>query len=121
MLSNRIDACVGFSLGAHLCGQLGHHVHLNHIYGLDPPGPIISKFDIKLKLDDADLVEVFHTNAGGFGIKSSLGDRDFYFNGGRKQPYCESTTFTKSCNHFYSICFLGQYLNNSTMLSKYSG
>lgn len=58
--------------------------------GLDPAGPYIN-FDQtsgRLSADDAELVDVIHTNAGYLGEQPAVGDIDFYPNGGRNQPGC---------------------------------
>lgn len=40
---------------------------------------------------DAKSVQVMHTNAGYYGEGGKIGHVDFCVNGGRKQPYCETT------------------------------
>lgn len=64
--------------------------------GLDPAGPGFHSAPDELSLDsqDADFVDVIHTNgginfrAGELGIREGIGDADFYPNGGRQQPAC---------------------------------
>ena len=94
--------CIGFSLGGHLCGFFGKMVQtgdfagkkdkLYKIIALDPAGPIFDQPEqspsVRLHKDDAEIVEVFHTGAKVFGFKNSIGDRDFYINGGGYQPWC---------------------------------
>ncbi|XP_071750113.1 lipase member I [Lepeophtheirus salmonis] len=59
---------------------------------LDPAGPAFSGKETKFRLDkdDADFVDVIHTNGFGLGIYHSSGHVDFYANGGEKQPKCKS-------------------------------
>jgi hypothetical protein len=57
---------------------------------LDPARP---SFDSKgpgerIDKSDAIQVQVIHTNAGNLGIKETIGDSDFYPNGGEQQPGC---------------------------------
>ena len=52
--------------------------------------------EVHLWKDDADFVDVVHTNAdllmyGGVGIGIPIGHVDFYPNGGKRQPGCDST------------------------------
>ena len=63
---------VGHSLGAHVVGIMGQTVKalglgkLPRITGLDPAFPYyeFSGVDSKLSKDDADFVDVIHTNSG---------------------------------------------------------
>ncbi|KAJ8666977.1 hypothetical protein QAD02_008639 [Eretmocerus hayati] len=93
---------IGHSLGAHIAGQTSHLLKtdmfwkIERITGLDPARPCFQDIDMKLKLDkeDADFVDVIHTNVGskdhedGLGLKESLGHIDFYINGAVIQPQC---------------------------------
>ncbi|XP_035709249.1 endothelial lipase isoform X2 [Folsomia candida] len=91
---------VGFSLGAHVSGNAGTTIFnlsgekIPRITGLDPAGPNFY-FEIKaisspkLRKDCAKFVDVYHSNQGEFGTLSTLGNVDFYPNGGGPfQPYC---------------------------------
>ncbi|CAB4058431.1 Lipase member I,Pancreatic triacylglycerol lipase [Lepeophtheirus salmonis] len=56
---------IGFSLGAHVCGIVGSNIpNCSRISGLDPAGPAFSGKETKFRLDkdDADFVDVIHTN-----------------------------------------------------------
>ena len=91
---------VGWSYGAHVVANIGKEINrlglpkLRRLTLLDPGeygflGPahqhqIISK-------DDADYVDVIHTDGLGYGFLQPLGHADFYPNGGVNQP-C-------SCDH----------------------
>jgi len=50
----------------------------------------------RLDETDAIFVDVIHTNAGQNGLDKSIGDIDFYPNGGKKQPKCEKSD---KCDH----------------------
>lgn len=71
-----------------LQNRTGHR--FNRITGLDPALPFFATPNSEWKLDpeDADFVDVIHTNAGLFGKIERCGDVDFYFNGGQSQPRC---------------------------------
>lgn len=88
---------IGFSLGAHTAGLVGKRVKIGRITGLDPAGPYYewTPKEVRLDQDDADFVDVIHTNAIelfkgiGFGIMAPIGDVDYYPNGGQVQPGCD--------------------------------
>lgn len=63
---------------------------LKRITGLDPAKPlfILAKNDRKLGKDDAEFVDVIHTDVLQKGILSTAGHADFYVNGGYEQPGC---------------------------------
>jgi len=81
---------IGHSLGAHLFGFVGQHIfamrgqRIGRITGLDPAGPLFegNPPDRRLSPDDATFVDVVHTDSGGLGMRASVGDVDFYPNGG---------------------------------------
>ncbi|KFM59665.1 Pancreatic triacylglycerol lipase, partial [Stegodyphus mimosarum] len=89
---------IGHSLGAQMAGWIGERVHnLGRITGLDPAGPYFQGAPSEIRLDtsDAHFVDVIHTDGGenfvtGLGISEPIGHMDFYPNGGRTQPACES-------------------------------
>lgn len=95
---------VGFSLGAQVVGFAGKRMmemrgtKPGRTTGLDPASPLFEDYGGKVHLfkDDAEFVDVIHTNAdlliyGGVGIGTAIGDVDFYPNGGKRQPGCGST------------------------------
>jgi len=118
---------VGHSLGSHLMGKAGSTYqsvtgteNIGRVTGLDPAGPrfIDSMFidalpylaENKLSPESADFVDVIHT----FGTRdpeqtviyagdiNPLGHRDFYPNGGEKQPGCSffnPDVLPDICNH----------------------
>ncbi|XP_067626165.1 pancreatic triacylglycerol lipase-like [Eurosta solidaginis] len=103
---------IGFSLGGQVAGQTANYVtkKLKHITGLDPAKPlfILAGNDRKLSKDDADFVDVIHTDVFERGMLSSMGHIDFYPNLGRVQPGCETEPDTGSCNHDRAPRFYAQ-------------
>lgn len=81
--------CIGHSLGAHICGFVGKKTKLARISAMDPAGPLFKGASAYGRLDkgDADYVDVLHGD-GLIGIQDELGHKDFYPNGGAKQPNC---------------------------------
>lgn len=57
---------------------------------MDPAKPLFKNSDPKHRLDvtDAKFVDVIHTNGDQNGLFKSLGDIDFFPNGGKVQPNC---------------------------------
>jgi len=88
--------CIGFSLGAHVCGHAGMGVNgqLKRVTGLDPAGPSFSGRNILNGINPTagQFVDVIHTDGGGiisyYGLIEPRGHADFYPNGGRDQPGC---------------------------------
>ncbi|KAK7593088.1 hypothetical protein V9T40_007840 [Parthenolecanium corni] len=85
---------VGFSMGAHIAGNVGKRVtggKVAKIFALDPALPIYDKKNIteRLHIDDAEFVEVIHTCGNFISFDADLGHVDFYPNGGQfPQPGC---------------------------------
>ncbi|XP_053696306.1 phospholipase A1 member A-like [Sabethes cyaneus] len=115
--------CVGHSLGAHICGMMSHHLTKRQfkIIGLDPARPLIEKHAsnrFRLTRDDAQVVQVIHTNAGFLGQTAYTGSVDFCINGGQRQPYCNGDDIRQArCSHFLSVCYLANaiFTNMPTM------
>lgn len=64
-----ISTCVGFSLGSHVCGEVGKWLRKNgtpipKCTGIDPAGPGFDgcSTEIRLDVDDCDLVTSLHTS-----------------------------------------------------------
>lgn len=117
----------GHSLGAHICGVAGKNVksmQIPVIVGLDPAYPMVNIFDIdsRLSIDDAEHVQVIHTNAGHLGLPYPLGHADFYPNWGRIQPGCSGIEIGNLCiakyfsselisrNHYAVLLCLNRWL-----------
>jgi pancreatic triacylglycerol lipase len=91
--------CVGHSLGAHSCGNVGTYEGLrgvNRITGLDPAGPLFGDADPMrgLNVNSAQAVEAWHTDGkdsiNSYGTLTPMGQRDFYPAEGGLQPGCNS-------------------------------
>lgn len=75
---------IGHSLGAHLSAQVAHLLKTDDFYkveritGLDPARPCFAYCDLSLKLDkdDAEFVDVIHTQTGNNLIPDSFGTMD---------------------------------------------
>ena len=124
---------VGHSLGSHVMGWAGRESILfsnqfNRITALDPAGPCweTNNIDKRLRISDADLVDVIHTDGYQrfippqmhFGTLLRLGHIDFYPNWGRRmQPGCGRTMV--ACSHsraidlyIWSIAHPGPFVTN---------
>ncbi|KAK2707922.1 hypothetical protein QYM36_015565, partial [Artemia franciscana] len=99
--------------GAGFVGKLSRRT-INRITAFDPAGPIykILPPTQRLHRSDATFVDVVHTDVGlakygHFGIQQSLGDVDFYVNGGDNQPGCGRPGIHNGaigfCSHWKSI------------------
>jgi len=74
---------VGHSLGAHIAGHVGKNLRRGRIHtiiGLDPAGPLFDANNPNTRLDanDAEYVEIIHTDTRSLGIAFPIGDADFY-------------------------------------------
>ncbi|XP_043207545.1 pancreatic triacylglycerol lipase-like isoform X2 [Amphibalanus amphitrite] len=93
---------IGHSLGAQTAGYVGARVPgLGRITGLDPAEPGFQYMAPEVRLDpsDAQFVDVIHSDArsfisSGLGMLQPCGHVDFYPNGGKDQPGCNSYTHT---------------------------
>lgn len=89
---------IGHSLGGQITGFVGKLVKektgikLPRVIALDPAGPLfdIRPEDKRLNKNDAEIVEVIHSNGGTFGFLSACGTIDFFLNGGSSQPGCKT-------------------------------
>lgn len=64
-----------------------------HLVALDPARPLIAPgIGNRLDSGDAKSVQVMHTNAGYYGEGGRVGHVDFCVNGGKRQPYCTTTS-----------------------------
>ena len=144
---NVFQFIIGHSLGAQTCGFFGKSffkitgTKLASIVGLDPAGPIFEEFDQyektqKLYRDDADFVQVIHTNTNKYGHTEPMGHVDYYLNDGAIQPAdilssCGYWTSKLSsvvnnylgniCSHHYAYWFLAKMYNYPTLTCKITG
>lgn len=96
---------VGASMGAHVSGEAGNRflkangIKVSRITALDPGGPAFTCGGARcLSKNDADFVDVIHTDMGVLGTTQALGHIDFYPNGGgHPQPTCEG--LDDKCSH----------------------
>lgn len=94
---------IGHSLGAHLMAIVAKKTKVYWVTGLDPANPGYSKQETENRLapTDATVVEVIHTNVGGYGEEWACGTVDYYINsGGPTQPHCQQDD--KQASHAYS-------------------
>lgn len=97
---------IGHSLGAHVAGVTAKHIKGGAkpaaIIGLDPAFPLFRLLEQshRLHFDDADYVQIIHTNGGFLGIRHPIGHADFYPNFGCVQPSCKSIIPCKCAPHF---------------------
>ncbi|KAJ8710423.1 hypothetical protein PYW07_009789 [Mythimna separata] len=111
---------IGHSLGSHISGfagktfmmLTGHRV--GRISGLDPAGPCFSDVNVtfRLNVNDADFVDVIHTDAGVYGLNEQVGHVDFYPNTGSNQPSCLPTLLLASCSHSRAWLLFAESVSN---------
>ncbi|XP_066257452.1 phospholipase A1-like [Euwallacea similis] len=124
---------VGHSLGGQICGFVGKQFRkqtlhtLPRIVALDPAGPLFTTRPItkRLNKDDADVVEVVHTDGGTFGFQDALGTIDFFVNGGSSQPGCKQIDLANlfgsieeplMCDHRRAWAYFTEAVLNPTAL-----
>ncbi|XP_061595543.1 lipase member H isoform X2 [Cololabis saira] len=112
---------IGVSLGAHISGFVGATFkgQIGRITGLDPAGPQFTGRDKSERLDpeDAQFVDVLHTDIDALGFREPVGDIDFYANGGADQPGCPNTIFSGKayfkCDHQRSVSLFLESMNGT--------
>ncbi|KAJ0182668.1 hypothetical protein K1T71_002037 [Dendrolimus kikuchii] len=111
---------VGFSLGAHVVGHAGRQVggRPRRITGLDPAGPRWGNNNLALNANNAQYVEIIHTDGGLLGIFDRIGNSDFYPNGGRNpQPGCWIST----CSHSRAYEFFASSIRTDHFVGRLCG
>ncbi|XP_055300075.1 endothelial lipase-like isoform X2 [Sitodiplosis mosellana] len=112
---------IGFSLGAQTAGMISNFVKtgkIRRITALDPAKPMFIFADAEHRVgpDDADFVQVVHTDAFARGVLSASGHVDFYMNGGIEQPGCSTAAqqnqSTGSCNHDRAPIYFAESINS---------
>ncbi|XP_032592024.1 lipase member H-A-like [Drosophila grimshawi] len=117
---------VGHSLGGQLAGNTGREIlkqsngvkKIKRISALDPAFPLFylnAGINKHLSKDDAEFVDVIHTDAGKSGAPFSTGTADFWPNGGRTlQPGCPKKMLPESivCSHQRSWWFWAESVSD---------
>lgn len=114
---------IGFSVGAHVAGQIKNYLKdgkmLKRITGLDPaqPGFVGLPNRWVLDADDAEFVDVIHTDIIMRGLFYAIGHVDFYANSGYGQPGCSeidalSPSFIYSCSHDRAPMYYAESINS---------
>ncbi|KMQ93906.1 pancreatic triacylglycerol lipase [Lasius niger] len=107
---------IGHSLGAHIVGLAAHNAkgEVSFIVGLDPalPGFYLAGPGSRISNDDAQYVEIIHTNGGLLGFSAAIGDSDFYPNGGKSQSGC-LLDIGGACSHARSYKFFAESIDSS--------
>ncbi|KAL3269422.1 hypothetical protein HHI36_008492 [Cryptolaemus montrouzieri] len=90
---------------------------LQRITALDPAAPTIdNKFvseAFRLSSNDADFVDVYHTDAGFFGFTTPIGHADFYPNFGKDQPGCPEHQVDESAHHIRAIKYFEESIESA--------
>ncbi|KAI5755192.1 hypothetical protein M8J77_014860 [Diaphorina citri] len=118
---------IGFSLGAEIAGftgkALGTVDKLPRITGLDPAFPLygFTGGEGHLSKEDADFVDVIHTDGGILGFPVPIGHADFFPNGGFPvQPGCHIRQLLRknsiehflACSHHRAWRFYAESVTN---------
>lgn len=115
---------VGFSLGGQVVGHVGRNVRrligiqLSAILSLDPAGPGFNydSWTSRVNTDDAEHVEVVHTNGGTLAMHEVLGHIDFYVHGGKTQNGCGIDLFG-GCSHTRAVEYWIESIRGGTFLA----
>ena len=120
--------CIGFSLGAHVCGMTAKRMETKwgRISAIDPAGPAFIKDDPVARVDRSDgiLVDVMHVSW--ISLKRAFGHRDFYVNDANIQPGCTARRRrsiigdTFGCSHYRAAHLYAEtILNNPNCVFKF--
>ncbi|XP_068126624.1 lipase member I [Hyperolius riggenbachi] len=118
---------IGVSLGAHISGFVGkmYNGTIGRITGLDPAGPLFNGKppEDRLHHTDAQFVDVVHSDIDALGYRETLGNIDFYPNGGTDQPGCPKTILSGSeyfkCDHQRSVFLYIASLNETCSVTTF--
>ncbi|KAM7350117.1 vitellogenin-1-like [Cochliomyia hominivorax] len=117
---------IGHSLGAHIVGYAGRYftkntgTNLTRITGLDPANPCFNEGEnlSGLQRNDAEFIDIIHSNPGGFGKPNAVGDVDFYPEGlAPIKPGCTQL----GCSHSRSVEYFTESVypgNENNFLAK---
>ncbi|XP_011185240.1 vitellogenin-1-like [Zeugodacus cucurbitae] len=95
---------MGHSLGAQIVGAAARHYRLltgqslPYVTGLDPAFPCFNEDEglTTISANDADFVDIIHTNVGVYGQYAAYGDVDFYVGG---KFSIQNACITQECSH----------------------
>ncbi|KAG5682563.1 hypothetical protein PVAND_011908 [Polypedilum vanderplanki] len=115
---------VGFSLGGQIVGMIGRKVSemsqkkykIPRITGLDP-GKVPPFFSIELlNQNDAEFVDIIHTETKYLGSAESMGHVIFWVNGGHSQPLCKTQIdlLTQVCSHLMAPKLWAESVRSNT-------
>ncbi|XP_060529039.1 lipase member H-like isoform X2 [Cylas formicarius] len=103
---------IGHSLGSQLSSYIAKAylqwtgLKIGRITAVDPAGPKWERTDVRkderLSEDDAEFVDITHTDVSYYGYAAPIGHVDFYPNGGVQQPGCPDEEQKENCNHHRS-------------------
>ena len=84
--------CIGFSLGAHICGVTAKRLGTKwgRLSAIDPAGPAFIKDDPVARVDISDGIVVDVMHVSWISLGRQIGHKDFYVNNARVQPGCLS-------------------------------
>lgn len=112
---------IGHSIVAHVGGCAGDHLsgNIDFVIGLDPAEPLFSLDETcnRLYPDDAIYVKVIHTNGAYLGFQSSIGDVDFFPNGGDTRNGC-GVDFGGGCSHERAINFFVESIKTGKFTAR---
>ncbi|XP_066146090.1 lipoprotein lipase-like [Euwallacea fornicatus] len=119
---------IGHSLGSQLAAFTGKAYKkesgkkIGRITGLDPAGPSWSNESMtkeeRLNEQDANFVDVVHTDIQLYGFTHPCGHVDFYPNGGTNQPGCPDSDQDANCNHHRATRIFIESVNKKVEASE---
>ncbi|XP_066247658.1 lipase member H-A-like isoform X2 [Euwallacea similis] len=119
---------IGHSLGSQLAAFIGKAYKkksgkkIGRITGLDPAGPSWSNESMteeeRLNEQDANFVDVVHTDIQIYGFTYPCGHVDFYPNGGTNQPGCPDDDQNENCNHHRATKIFIESVNKKVEASE---
>ena len=127
--TNTFTTCKWWNLLSCYSNAAAEVQKIGRITGLDPANLLFDDDsdheDDRLKKEDADFVDVIHTNSGNsldgcFGLSSQMGHVDFYPNGGSFMPGCtdELPNFAQSIKDDFILFFSTMTSSDLEILSN---
>lgn len=86
------------------------------VVAYDPAGPLFNsnKPQYRVDKDDAQHVQIIHTNGGALGMRAPIGDSDFYVNYGSIQYGCIELA---ACSHNRAYQYYAESICNSRFIA----